>query len=113
MTCGECGFEFDEMNESQPVCPACGVVPRCRGDDLEIAALLLGESAAIAASPDYEELEDHDCPDSDQVFDPIRMPVDLQEAADDAEALLEATGFATFRLPEGRRLFRLPTERIM
>jgi hypothetical protein len=52
---------------------------------LEIAALLLGESAPIAASTDCGERED-DCPDSGEVFDPIRMPVDLQEAADDAEA---------------------------
>jgi len=112
MHCGECGFEFDEMNESQPICPGCGAFPRCRDDDLEIAALLLGESAAIAASTDRGEPED-DCPDNGEVFDAIRIPVDLQEAADDAEALLEAIGFATFRLPEGVRFFRLPTERIM
>jgi hypothetical protein len=24
MPCLECGFEFDEANESQPVCPRCG-----------------------------------------------------------------------------------------
>jgi hypothetical protein len=58
--------------------------------------------------------EDQDIgPDIDQRFDPIRMPIDFQEAADDAEALLQATGYATFVLPEGFRLFRLPTERVM
>ena len=40
------------------------------------------------------------------------MPVDLQEAGDDAEALLQATGYATFVLPGGFRFFRLPTERV-
>ena len=24
MRCLECGFDFDEVNESQPVCPRCG-----------------------------------------------------------------------------------------
>jgi hypothetical protein len=24
MQCFECGFEYDEANESQPVCPCCG-----------------------------------------------------------------------------------------
>jgi hypothetical protein len=51
--------------------------------------------------------------DLDQSFDPIRMPIDLQEAYDDAEALLLATGYATFVLPEGFRLFRLATDRVM
>ena len=27
MQCPECGFEFDEANESQPVCPRCGADP--------------------------------------------------------------------------------------
>jgi len=27
MNCPECGFEIDELNESQPVCPACGTDP--------------------------------------------------------------------------------------
>jgi len=27
MHCLDCGFEFDEMNESQPVCPRCGADP--------------------------------------------------------------------------------------
>jgi hypothetical protein len=41
------------------------------------------------------------------------MPLDLQEALDDAESLLLATGHAAFYLPEGFRMFPLPTERIM
>ena len=32
MQCLECGFEFDEVNESQPVCPCCGADPNeCPG----------------------------------------------------------------------------------
>ena len=27
MTCPECGFDVDELNESQPVCPRCGADP--------------------------------------------------------------------------------------
>jgi hypothetical protein len=27
MQCLECGFELDEANESQPVCPRCGADP--------------------------------------------------------------------------------------
>jgi hypothetical protein len=27
MQCLDCGFEFDEVNESQPVCPCCGADP--------------------------------------------------------------------------------------
>ena len=27
--CWECGTELDELNESQPVCPACGSASRC------------------------------------------------------------------------------------
>lgn len=111
MRCSECRFEFDETNESQPVCPACGSVPQCRGDDLECSALLEEPSAGMEEL-DSEQWKD-DCLDFDQVVDPIRLPPELQEAADEAEALLEATGFATFLLPEGFRLFRLPTEHVM
>ena len=27
MNCPDCGFEIDELNESQPVCPRCGTDP--------------------------------------------------------------------------------------
>jgi len=27
MNCPNCGFEMDELNESQPVCPLCGTDP--------------------------------------------------------------------------------------
>jgi hypothetical protein len=27
MNCPDCGFEIDELNESQPVCPRCGADP--------------------------------------------------------------------------------------
>jgi hypothetical protein len=102
MCCSECGFEFDEINESQPVCPACGALPVGEGDDPEILA---------PAQEVVGEEEDSEIVDFDQDSD--RMPVDLQEAADDAETLLEATGFATFDLTEGRRNFRLLTEKLM
>ena len=90
MRCLECGAEFDEMNESQPVCPGCGSPP----------------GMSRTGEPDLGiEL--------DEPTGPTQMPRDLQEALDDAEALLLATGHATFDLPEGFRMFQLPTERIM
>ena len=111
MRCLECGDEFDELNESQPVCPACGAPPSLGRDDQDVSALL-DDAALIAAAPD--ELEDADAGlGLDEQDDPVRMPLDLQEARDDAESLLLATGHATFDLPEGFRMFPLPTERIM
>ena len=112
MRCLECGAEFDEMNESQPVCPGCGAVPGGRRDGADVCALLEDAAAIASAQPDRDEDQDAGL-DLDQPIDPSRIPVDLQEAADDAEALLEATGFATFDLSEGFRFFRLPTERVM
>ena len=112
MRCLACGAEFDEMNESQPICPGCGAVPGGSADDDGLCALLDEAAAIAAAPPDYEEAEDPGR-GLDQPFDPIRMPIDFQEARDDAEALLQATGYATFDLPEGFRFFRLPTKRLM
>ena len=112
MRCFECGAEFDELNESQPVCPGCGAVPGGRRDGADICALLEDAAAIVSAQSDREEDQDGGL-DPDRLIDPSRIPVDLQEAADDAEALLQATGFATFDLPEGFRFFRLPTERVM
>jgi hypothetical protein len=111
MPCLECGAEFDEMNESQPVCPGCGAPPSMGRDDAEVGALL-DEAAVFAAAPP-EAPEPDLGPEPDEQTGPIRMPEDLQEALDDAEALLLATGHATFDLPEGFRMFPLPTERIM
>ena len=112
MRCFECGAEFDEMNESQPVCPGCGAIPGNRRDSADVCALL--EDAAAIASAQLDRDEDQDTGlDLDQSLEPIRMPADLQEARDDAEALLEATGHATFELPEGFRFFRLPSDRVM
>src|SRR5689334_21160902 len=112
MRCIECGAEFDEMNESQPVCPGCGAVPGGRRDGADVCALL--EEAAVLASAQSDREEDQDAGlDLDRPIDPSRIPVDLQEAGDDAEALLQATGFATFDLTEGFRFFRLLTERVM
>ena len=111
MRCLECGIEFDELNESQPVCPACGTPPGTGRDDDDISALLDEAALVVAAS---DEAEDTDLGlDLDEPDEPVRMPLDLQEALDDAESLLLATGHATFYLPEGFRMFPLPTERIM
>lgn len=112
MHCLECGAEFDEMNESQPVCPGCGALPGSRGDSGDISALLEDAAAIVNVPLDREEDQDTGV-DLDQPLEPIRMPADLQEARDDAEALLDATGHATFDLPEGFRFFRLPTDRVM
>ena len=80
-------------------------------DDAEIGALL-DEAAVFAAAP--AEIGEPDVGlELGEPTGPTRMPRDLQEALDDAEALLLATGHATFDLPEGFRIFQLPTERIM
>ena len=110
MRCLECEAEFDEMNESQPVCPGCGATPGDRRDTADVCALL--EDAVMIASQQLDREEDQEA-GPDQPFAPIRTPVDLQEAGDEAEALLQATGYATFVLPGGFRFFRLPTERLM
>ena len=110
MRCLECEAEFDEMNESQPVCPGCGATPEDRRDSADICALL--EDAFMIASQQLDREEDQEA-GPDQPFAPIRTPVDLQEAGDEAEALLQATGYATFVLYGGFRFFRLPTERVM
>jgi len=111
MRCLECSAEFDEMNESQPVCPGCGSPPGMGRDDAEIGALL-DEAAVFAAAPTETGEPDLGL-ELDEPAGPTRTPRDLQEALDDAEALLLATGHATFDLPEGFRMFQLPTERIM
>ena len=111
MRCWECGAEIDELNESQPVCPACGTPPGTGRDDDDICALL-DEAALVAAASD-EPADTDPGLDLDESDEPVRMPLDLREALDDAESLLLATGHATFDLPEGFRMFPLPTERIM
>jgi hypothetical protein len=40
MRCLECCAEIDELNESQPVCPACGTPPGTGRDDDDVSALL-------------------------------------------------------------------------
>ena len=49
MRCSECGAEFDELNESQPVCPACGAPPGVGRDDEDVCALL--DDAALLPPP--------------------------------------------------------------
>ena len=111
MRCLECGVEFDELNESQPVCPACGTPPGTGRDGDDISALL--DDAALLAAATDEAADTDPGLDLDESDEPVRMPLDLREALDDAESLLLATGHATFDLPEGFRMFPLPTERIM
>jgi len=112
MRCLECRFEFDEMNESQPVCPGCGEVPASRHCHPDLSGIL-DELPSIGMPEDTEVVED-DGFDTDPIIDTGKLPIDLQEAADDAAALLEAIGLALFRLPDGAfRLFRVPTERVM
>ena len=111
MRCLECGAEFDELNESQPVCPACGTPPGTGRDDDDVCAIL-DDAALIAAAPNEAEAAEPGR-DLDEQDEPVRMPLDLQEAQDDAESLLLATGHVTFDLPAGFRMFPLPSERIM
>ncbi len=108
MHCWGCRLEFDEINESQPVCPGCGQVPTIRRDHSTFSAIV--EELPPLASPPESQLAEDDNYDSNPVLAANPLPMDLQEAADDAEALLEATGLAAFRLTGGFRLFRLRTE---
>lgn len=66
MRCPNCGTNINELNAPQPVCPACATQPR-RG------------TGFIEPYADDEVLS-------------AEMPRDLQEALDDAEALLLGTG---------------------
>ena len=111
MCCWECRLEFDELNESQPVCPGCGRPPSSQRDQPDLFAVF--EDAPAASLSRACEAEPDDSLDTTPALDPVPFPVDLQEAADDAEALLDAIGMAAFHLPDGLRLFRVPTERVM
>jgi hypothetical protein len=111
MRCWECRLEFDEINESQPVCPGCGQPPSSQRDHPDFYRVL-DEAPAFELVRACEAEEDDNF-DATRELDVIRLPVDLREAADDAEALLEATGLAAFHLLDGFRLFRLLTERVM
>ena len=111
MRCWECRLEFDEINESQPVCPGCGQPPSSQRHHPDFSGVF-DEAPALELVRECEAEED-DSFDATRELDAIRLPVDLREAADDAEALLEATGLAPFHLPDGFRLFRVPTERVM
>lgn len=108
MRCLECGVDLDELNESQPVCPFCGTLPCTDRDDDDVCALL-DEAALITIVCGPTEYSD---PGVDPI-EPVRMPIELQEALDDAESLLLAVGLTTFDRPEGFRIFPLLTERIM
>ena len=111
MRCWECRLEFDDLNESQPVCPGCGQPPSSQRDHPDFSGVF--EDAQTPAMVRACEAEQDDSFDAAPEPETIRLPVDLREAADDAEALLEATWMAAFHLPDGLRLFRIPTERLM
>ena len=111
MRCWECRLEFDEFNESQPVCPGCGQLPSCQRDHPDFSGVF--DEAQAASMVGASEAEPDYSFDNTAALEAIRLPVDLREAADDAEALLEAIGMAAFHLPDGLRLFRVPTERVM
>lgn len=111
MRCWECKLDFDDLNESQPVCPGCGQLPSSRPDHPDFSGVF-DEAQTLASARAYGDEQD-DSSDAGTVLEAIRLPVDLREAADDAEALLEAIGMAAFDLPDGLRLFRMPTERVM
>ena len=112
MRCWECRLEFDDLNESQPVCPGCGQLPSSERDHPDFSGVF-DEALAVAMAPASEAEQDEGFDRTPIPLETLRLPVDLQEAADDAEALLEATGMAAFHLPDGLRLFRVPTERVM
>ena len=111
MHCWECRLEFDDLNESQPVCPGCGQPPSSQRDHPDLSGVF--DDAQTLTIVRAREAEQDDSFDATPAPETIRLPVDLREAADDAEALLEATGMAAFHLPDGLRLFRVPSERLM
>lgn len=110
MPCLECGLEFDEMNESQPVCPACGALPGLHEDEFALIAHPAADRSNIA--PESEVAEEFGFGE-EELCEVPQLPSDLCEAADEADGLLEATGLAAFLLPDGLRLFRLSSERVM
>ena len=111
MRCWECRLEFDEFNESQPVCPGCGQLASSQRDNPDFSGVF--EEAHAASLVRACEAVPDDSFDTTPAIEPVQTPVDLREAADDAEALLEAIGMTAFHLPDGLRLFRVPTERVM
>ncbi len=110
MRCTECGADFDDLNESQPVCPGCGTPPGPLADDADVTAVL--EDAGfidVLESTGEPDLEPEDPPGNLVLVSP-----DLDIVLDDAEALLLATGNAGFDVPgKGYRILPLPTDRVM
>ena len=100
MSCPECGFRFDPVNESQVVCPACGADPNTPvepGEDAKLAAAF-EDGAAFAEVPltlsEVLELDPPMEPEIDYVPDP-----ELDFAIADAEGLMQSLGKVPFWSP--------------
>jgi hypothetical protein len=91
MSCPECGFRFDPVNESQVVCPACGADPNTPvrlGDDDDFAAAFEDGEAFAEVPLTLSEVLGEDAPmepEIDYVPDP-----ELDFAIADAEALMQS-----------------------
>ncbi len=111
MPCLGCGAELDVFNESQPVCPSCGAPSGFGADQVDVTAVL--EDAGLMATlvsrgdePDFEP--------TGELAEAGALPLDLQLAVDDAEAMLLATGNVSFAVPGMDFLvLALPTGRVM
>ena len=57
MRCWECRLEFDEINESQPVCPGCGQPPSSQRDRPDFPGDF-DEAQAVAMVTAYEAEQD-------------------------------------------------------
>lgn len=84
MRCWECRLELDEFNESQPVCPGCGQPPRSERDHPDFSGAFDEPLTPTSVRP-YEDEQD-DSSDAATVLETTRLPLDLWEAADDAES---------------------------
>jgi hypothetical protein len=71
MRCWECRLEFDEINESQPVCPGCGQQPSSQRDP-DFSGVF--DEAQALATVRACEVEDDDSFDATPVLETIRLP---------------------------------------
>ena len=81
MRCWECWLEFDDLNESQPVCPGCGQLPssKCDHPDFsgvfeEVEALTLVRSCEAEQDDGFDALEGrHGNMVEMGIIDPLRV----------------------------------------